>query len=205
MPDEIYRRDLRLAKRVRHYSQKFDVPEARFWDALEADPTGPLAATLAKEARRQNIHERSAAEFIAKMQHVRSFKQLPSSGGNALYLNRDGELVQGATLGRARPPSKSIDFEWRTCGLRCIAAQKYTKEGGGNQDNQFKELESLLQNWSQRTRNNTALFVLVDGTYYNSTRLAQLNSRRRLQSPMSYVVSVNDLAGVLMQIASNLT
>ena len=86
--------------------------------------------------------------------------------------------------------------------MRCLAAQKYTKEGGGNQDSQFKELELLLRNFAQRTYNGMALLILADGAYYTEDRVNQLQGLVRLQSPKSYVTSVNTLQNVLRSIAA---
>lgn len=199
---EISCRSKRLRKRILHFSEQFGIPEQRYWDALEADPMGPLASTLAAEARRQNIHEKHAAAFIAQMDFVTDFVKLPPTGPNALYLNRDGQDVTRRQLGKAPKPSKSIDFQWNTRGMRCLAAQKYTKEGGGTQDNQFNELEQLLRNFAQRTYNQMALFILVDGAYYTEERLNLLQGLVRLQPPKSYVTSVNDLQNLLHYIAT---
>jgi len=138
------------------------------------------------------------------MEHVSSFEKLPAVGANALYLNRDGQFVTRRQLGQAPKPSKSLDFKWNTKGIRCLAAQKYTKEGGGNQDSQFNELEQLLRNYLQRTNNGMALFVLVDGAYYNEDRLGQLHALVRERRPKSYVTSVNSLQGILHDIAVGL-
>ena len=98
-------------------------------------------------------------------------------------------------------PSKSIDFQWRTGTVTCYAAQKYTRDDGGNQDNQFNEIELLLQNFLPRRNNNVALFILVDGPYYTEARLRQLRGLARLQDPRSYVASVNELVPILQGIA----
>ena len=202
MQKEVQNRSPRLRKRILHFSEQFGLSELDFWKALEADPTGPLASTLAREARRQNIHEKHAADFITSMEHVSSFEKLPAAGANALYLNSDGQFVTRNQLGPAPKPSKSLDFQWNTQGIRCLAAQKYTKEGGGNQDSQFNELEQLLRNYLQRTNNGMALFVLVDGAYYNEDRLRQLYALVRERRPRSYVTSVNSLQDILNEIAA---
>ena len=201
MAEEIAQRSDRLRTRILHFSAQFGIPEADFWRDLDANPTGPLAATLAREARRQNIHENAAAVFVEALPHVSDFRKLPSVGPNALYINRDGQILSGRQLAGAPRPSKSIDFQWTTAGLTCYAAQKYTKAGGGNQDNQFNEIEQLLRNFQGRTNNGVALFVLVDGAYYDQARLARLQGLVRLQSPRSYVANVNDLHVLLDEIA----
>lgn len=200
--EEIQTRSKRLRKRILHFSRQFSIPEQRYWEALDADPTGPLASTLAREARRQNIHEKHVAAYISSMDQVADFEKLLSVGPNALYLNRDGQDVMRWQLGNAPKSSKSIDFQWNTAGTRCLAAQKYTKEGGGNQDSQFNELELLLRNFAQRTYNGVALFILVDGAYYTEGRLNLLRRLVRLQPPRSYVTSVNSLQQLLRDTAT---
>ena len=203
MADEIAQRSARLRTRILHFAGQFDIPEADFWRDLDANPNGPLAAVLAREARRQNVHEKAAADYVEKLAFVAEFHKLPSSGQNACYVNRDGQVVTGAQLAGAQRPSKSIDFRWRTGGVTCYAAQKYTRESGGNQDNQFNEIQALLRNFLQRINNDVALFVLVDGPYYNVARLAQLQALVRMQNPRSYVASVNALQPILTDIAAH--
>ena len=202
MAKEIAERSERLRTRIRHFAGQFDIPEADFWRDLDANPNGPLAAVLAREARRQNVHERAAANYVERMPKVAHFRKLPSSGPNACYINRDGQVVTGAQLAGAQRPSKSIDFQWQTGAVTCYAAPKYTREGGGNQDNQFNEVQALLRNFLQRINNDVALFVLVDGPCYNAARVAQLQGLVRLQNPRSYVSSVNALSPILADIAT---
>ena len=132
---------------------------------------------------------------------MEGFEKLNPSGDDALYVTGEGQIVTGRDLGNAEPPSKSIDFRWRTGHTTCYAAQKYTKVAGGNQDNQFNELEALLRQFLPRRNNDTALFILVDGPYYTEEKLTQLRGLVRLQSPFSYVSSVNDLFPILQGIA----
>lgn len=135
------------------------------------------------------------------MDHVAGFRKLPSSGPNACYINGDGQVVTGEQLAGAQRPSKSIDFQWHTGAVTCYAAQKYTREGGGNQDNQFNEIQALLRNFLQRINNDVALFALVDGPYYNEARLVQSGALVRLQNPRSYVAGVNELQPILNDIS----
>ena len=203
MEAEIAQRSERLRTRILHFAEQFDIPEGDFWRDLNANPKGPLAATLAREARRQNIHENAAAAYIGSLSHVSDFHKLPSVGRNALYVNSDGQILSGQQLAGAPRPSKSIDFQWTTAEITFYAAQKYTKAGGGDQDNQFNELERLLRNFQGRTNNGMALIVLVDGAYYDENRLARLQGLVRLQSPFSYVASVNELHSLLEEIAKS--
>ena len=200
MASEIADRSRRLSERVSNWAARVNLPEARFWEALEADPGGPLAAMLAMEARRQNVHEKAVADYVASLSLVAEFSKLPSSGNNACYINADGLVVTGSQLAGATKPSKSLDFRWVTGVVTCYAAQKYTKEGGGNQDSQYNEVQRLLRNFQQRTTNDTALIILVDGDYYTEERIALLRQLTRSQSPRSYVTGVAGLPQLLAQI-----
>jgi hypothetical protein len=72
MAGEIADRSQRLQTRIAHFATQFGLTELGFWQALEADPAGPLAAVLAREARRQNVHEGVAAKAISIFGPVRS-------------------------------------------------------------------------------------------------------------------------------------
>ena len=130
MASEIADRSRRLSEGVSNWAARVNLPEARFWEALEADPGGPLAAMLAMEARRQNVHEKAVADYVASLSLVAEFSKLPSSGNNACYINADGLVVTGSQLAGATKPSKSLDFRWVTGVVTCYTAQKYTKEKG---------------------------------------------------------------------------
>ena len=201
MAVEIPERSERLATRITHFSAQFDIPEGSFWRALEADPNGSLAAVLAREARRQNVHENTAAEYVRGMEHVQNFVKLPSVGKNTLYINPDGQVITKRQLGQAPQPSEAIDFRWQTGDVICYAAQKYTREGGGNQGTRFDETMRLLNNFQRQQDHGLALFVLVDGPYYTAERLAQLRTLVRLGNPRSYVAGINELQPILDQIA----
>ena len=201
MAEEIPARSDRLATRIAHFSELFDIPEEAFWIALEADPNGPLAAVLAREARRQRLHETAAAEYIEGMRHVDNFLRLPFSGRNTLFINPEGQLITRGELGAAPLPSEAIDFMWQTGDTTCYAAQKYTREGGGNQDTRFDQTLRLLRNFQNHLDRYSALFVLVDGPYFDETRLERLEELVRIERPRSYVTSINGLQPLLNQLA----
>ena len=201
MEQQVADRSDALAERISHFSQQFDLPEDRFWQALDNDPAGPLAAVLATYARRQNIHEEAAAYRIELLDHVEEFHKLPRQGRGVHYIAENGQIVLRNQLGRREPrPSEAIDFTWQTGDITCYAAQKYTKEGGGNQDSRFDETIRLLSNFTLQQDENIALFVIVDGAYYTDSRLEQLQELVKGESPRSYVVSINDLQQILNKI-----
>ncbi len=202
MRAEIAERSVRLERRIKHFAAQFGLAPEDFWEALEANPGGPLAAVLTKEARRQNIYETAVARYIEALPNVSAFCKLASHGSKACYVNSDGQILTGTQLAQASKPSKSLDFQWITGTFSCYAAQKYTKEGGGTQDSQYNEMEKLLRNYQGRTNNGMAFFVLVDGPYYTETKIRQLRSLTRQLRPRSYVTRLNGLHAILVSLAS---
>ena len=201
MEQEIFDRSDALGERIARYSEQFDVPAQEFWDALDAVPRGPLAAVLATEARRQNLHHELAAEHIRRLEHVEDFHELPRGGRGVHFIGENGQIILRSQLTRRAPrPSEALDFTWQSGDLTCYAAQKYTKEGGGNQDSRFDETIRLLGNFHQFQDRDVSLFVIVDGGYYTEDRLEQLQELVREDEPRSFVVGINDLQRILDQI-----
>ena len=153
MEGEIAQRTNGLTERIIRFSEQFDIPVEDFWRDLDANPNGPLAAVLAIEARRQRIHEEAAAAYIERMAHVDNFERLPRQGGNVRYIRENGQIVIRQELEEGEPrQSEALDFQWQIKSVTCYAAQKYTKEGGGNQDTRFDETMRLLRNFQQSGR-----------------------------------------------------
>ena len=133
-----------LAKRIDTYIDRFGYDESEVRKKIEADPM--FAAHFAKEPRRTSLHQREAARWINSLASVSQFQSLSQSGSEALYVTSDGEIQSGEILKHSKP-SKSLDFMWLTGSTICYAMHKYTKEGGGNQDSQYKEMIALLRNF----------------------------------------------------------
>lgn len=118
-----------LLQRIETYVQRFGYTDSQVRSKIRSDPM--FAAIFAMEPRRQGLHEKKAAEWLRELPTVREFATLPKSGKNALYVTSDGEVKLGRDL--QNPPSKSLDFRWRTGDLTCYGMHKFTKVGGGNQ------------------------------------------------------------------------
>ena len=202
MEREIEEQSDRLTERIVQMSLRFGVPEEFFWMDLRENPQGSLAATLTLQARRQNIHETSAAQFMLGMNHVLDLKVPPHSHSarNPLFVNEGGQIISENDLDGGPRPSAPIDFQWKTGNVSCYGAQKYTKEGGGHQDGQYNELVRLLGNFHKHTDTGSALFVIIDGPYFDQGRVEKLKVLERTEKPRSYVLSINDLQQTLNQI-----
>ena len=168
-----------LSKRIRLFVSRFGYDVEVVQEKIRTDRM--FAAHFAKEPRRQNIHESAAGEWLrAQKDVVQSFEKLPTSGKNAFYITGDGELRQD---GRTRP-SKSLDFRWKSNGFTVFAAHKYTKEGGGTQDNAFREVRSLIEHFQKGAADDDIiLLVIVDGPYYTKARMSDLKRFERENHP----------------------
>ena len=190
----------RLMKRVALFVWRFDYDEEDVLSKIRDDEI--FAALFAKEPRRQSPHERIVAGYLGQFADLIAFERLKQSGRTALYINRDGEIRKGEDI-QGDKPSKALDFAWKTPnGIKCYASHKYTREGGGNQDSQFIEQRTLLRNLQSRSTNDTALFVICDGPYYDNNRMSTLQAHCRTVSPLSYAVHIEEIPGLVVQLDS---
>jgi hypothetical protein len=115
------------------------------------------------EPARQGFHEKLAADYIKKFSNVSNFENLPTSGKNALVVH------SGLIVPKKESPSnasKTVDFKWDTDGYKCYASHKYTKDEGGAQDNQYKDLRDFMENSRPNNDVKTRFFAICDGEYY---------------------------------------
>ena len=156
-----------------------------------------FAAHFAKEPRRQGIHERVAAEWLQQLPAVNQFKVLPKKGADAIYVTSDGEIQRGADL--HNPPGKSLDFRWFTGETACYAMHKYTKQSGGDQDNQFTEMRNLLESFIRCRDRHCILLIIVDGPYYTKEKLETLKHLTRSHPPKSYATPIGKVPDLLSE------
>ena len=199
--DEANARSERLMKRIDLFVWRFGSTSDAVLQKIQSDPL--FAAWFAKEPRRQSPHERIAADYLQGFDEIVNFVRLKQTGNEALYLNRDGEILSRSDFQGDRP-SKALDFEWESpSGVRCLASHKYTKEGGGNQDSQYREQRTLLSNFQSRSTNNTALFVICDGPYYTEARMQSLRMQCRQVAPLSFATHIEHVPALVANLESN--
>lgn len=143
------------------------------------------ASFFAKDPSRQNFTEKVISQVIKATKGVSKFEDLPSS--TCWYLiNGEVKFLTERPVG-----IKNIDYTFNHGGRRFVATQKYTKDNGGAQDNQFNDVITFL-NHSIGLTDITAV-AIVDGPYYTEWRLAQLKAI----NPDAIVVSGFDLEALL--------
>jgi hypothetical protein len=183
----------RIYKKIKDVSQKrgIDVDQVVKECELSSILVGEL---FAKDPGRQTLHQGAAEEYMKKWTlqcHMENFTLLKSGGGTSKHLT-GGRVVSEQEMGGSKKTNKSIDFEWSYTGLlskpiRFYATHKYTKQDGGAQDNQRKDIETFIE--STHTSKDTKeeyvyFFAIGDGPYYKKpyeagskqTRLEELQT-----------------------------
>ena len=191
--DRLLNNDKFLNRRIATFVARFGYETAQVREKILTDQM--FAATFTKEPRRQGIHENSAAQWLNQLPSVQGFERLPQGGSRAWCVSVDG----GIRMARDNPDtaSKALDFKWITGETTFWAMHKYTRESGGNQDSQFREMKDLLRNYMQHWRRTDALLVIVDGPYYNQSRMAELKFLERKQSPKSFATPIAAVPSIL--------
>lgn len=185
--------DVYVMRRIQTFASRFGFEVEELREKILADPI--FAATFTKEPRRQGFHERTAADWINALPQVRQFERLPQGGKNAWCVSVDGGIRM--TKDNPDTASKALDFKWMTGETTFWAMHKYTRESGGNQDSQFKEMKDLLRNFMQHWRQSDALIVIVDGPYYTGARMDELRHLLRTQPPLSFATPIAGVPEIL--------
>lgn len=195
--------------KISNYSEKYNIPKRFLIHQILRDPI--FANQFAKDPAKQSIHQKTAAEYIENITGVEDFCQLPAGGQNAVYICKDGCIHKGSRL--SGDNVKSIDFHWTYDGKEYYAAHKYTKDEGGAQDNQCKDLMDFLSNASKSKMPNVVFFAIGDGAYYQrgttengvrfTSRIKYMNDVYSTENALA--ITTDDLEDYLIGHSSNRT
>ena len=176
--------DKGLRKKIKNWADKYDLSFEFVKHKVFTDDI--FALYFVKDPGRQNFHENTAAEALKSFAILYDFKLLPKGGLNAKVVN-SGMLVSLEESKQSTSNPKTIDFEWKiktNTGkiIFCYASHKYTKDNGGSQDNQYKDLKNFMENARQNKSDNKMFFAICDGQYYQTknkttgrTKIEELN------------------------------
>lgn len=157
-----------------------------------------------KEPSRQNLYEKLAGKYIESLEIVENFKFLSSGGKDAKYMI-NGKMFKGCDLEGQAKDTKSIDFQWTVGNWEFYATHKYTKDGGGAQDNQYEDVQKFLHNTRDCNIKNTIFLAICDGEYYlakdsktgDETKIQRL--QRLTDNKTSFVMQINELKDFLQK------
>jgi len=157
-------------------------------------------AEFIKDPKRQNLYEKIAAAAIKSMPGVRGFEH---------YGTNKVELVGGVPKrrggGRRAGPgaAKSVDFGWKRGGLEYFAAHKYTKELGGAQDNQYRDILAFVGEANKNTAVGRVFVAIADGEYYDfadagsKTKKIDVLKQNADAKRGVFAVRINELVGLM--------
>ena len=162
-------------------------------------------SVFAKDPAKQNFYQNKAAEYISTMNNVKNFKVLPTNGDNAKYII-NGNISEGKELKNKNQDTKSIDFYFEYGKYNIYASHKYTKNEGGAQDNQYKDVQEFLKNSRDNNSKYTKFIAICDGDYYqhkdtksgDNTRIERLE--RLTDNKKVFVTNIDGLASVLKKL-----
>lgn len=199
--DLLDKNDAGLSKRIATFASRFDFAVAEVKKKIRKDEM--FRAVFAKDPGKQKIHENIAAAYIARIPGVRDFIQL---GHDALVVfqgavsSRKDVRRRGATM-----TAKTIDFMWEYKGKKIYASHKYTKQSGGAQDNQYRDLQEFIRQANESNLPNTYFLAIADGKYYALTdsgtnapkieRLKNLANRRNV-----FALTTGDVEGWMKEL-----
>ena len=189
-----------MVRRVSTYCSRFGYEVQKVGLKILGDEM--FAACFSKDPGKQGMHEAIAAEYLCEEEGISDFQILPKKGETAVYIKADGSIVSGGKSPGGAYDSKSLDFKWKTAGIACYASHKYTHEGGGAQNHQFKEQKQFLQNFKEHADKRVAFFAICDGQYYNDEKMRELAALTSEHPPLSFALHIEDVGAALQKVAS---
>jgi len=130
------------------------------------------AILLVKEKTKRNDYEKESFNFILKHSPPLIMDETKNLGNQEIYLYR-GKFLSRQEVKHLPDRPKSLDFRF---GLNTISGRhiniyvthKYTKQGGGSQDNQFSDIKKTLDN-AEGCCDNLYIVAVCDGNYFIQT------------------------------------
>lgn len=150
-------------KRVATIARKIDFTEAEVMEEVIKSKAF-FRATILPEPGRQGVHEKALDAYIkTEVPLLTNSLMLPKSGPKARWFN-SGQVVAS----NPKNDTKSIDLQAEIIKndeiIPVFGICKYTKDGGGAQDNQHADVVSTLKHCTKDQKFLT--IALLDGGYY---------------------------------------
>lgn len=155
-------------------------------------------AEFIKDPKRQNLYEKIAAEAIKSMPGVSGFRH---------YGTNEIEVVDGVPKKRAggqgASVAKTVDFGWRHGGLKYFASHKYTKERGGAQDNQYRDILAFIKEANKNRDSGHVFVAIADGEYYDfndtKSKIRKIDVLKQKADERSgvYAARINELVDLM--------
>lgn len=155
--------DTQMRLKIKNWAEKFGYDFEIIKEKILNDEI--FRCVFAKDPAKQNIYQNIAAKIIENTKGVRNFKVLNQGGAKAIYII-NGSIFEGKNLTNKNQNTKSVDFRFEYGKFTFFASHKYTKNEGGAQDNQYKDVQEFLREARDSTLANTVFLAICDGEYY---------------------------------------
>ena len=162
-----------------------------------------VKALFSKNPNKQNFYEKQASEWIKSMNNIEKFENLPN---RALWIVNGGVVSEkDKERSGSIAQAKTIDFTWEYVGKIFYASHKYTKESGGTQGSQYKDLRSFTTEANKSVKPDVFFIAIADGKYYQGfDKEAKMNRIQRLKNEANritvYACTINELEQLLLDI-----
>ena len=181
--------------KIENFAEKYLIEKEYIKEKILAEETISLAI-FSKDPTRQNIFEKIASKFITNIEGVSLFKKLPNK---KLYVC-NGALIAKKDL-KQYPKAKTIDFTWKYHDFTIYCSHKYTKNVGGAQDNQYKDLKDFIEECRDNKRANIIFIAIADGDYYQTQNgrvgMKKIDNLRQMCTSSVKVCDIYELEQVL--------
>lgn len=182
--------------KIDKYCEKFDISKK---DVLNKIASGDkiTISIFVKDPAKQNFYEKTAANYIKKLDNVYNFKNLANSGKNAIFIFQDTIRKNNFKIDYK---TKTVDFMWKTYpnNVQYYAYHKYIREKGGAQDNQFNDvLCSIKSTKNPNSNSKHKVLFICDGHYFNKKKLNEL--REKIQNKNHKVLKIEELKEYLIR------
>lgn len=194
--DGSFSKDKALNKKIDNFCKKHNFDKNTVIKELKTNEI--IQAFFAKDPTRQNIYEKVAGKIIQNINGVENFKNLPN---NSLYLIGGVVINEKEKTQRGfRSKTKTIDFKWRYAGKIFYASHKYTRQEGGNQDNQYDNLKAFIAEANESTKKDEYFIAIADGAYYQKKRKINALKAEANKSKGVYACTTDELEQLLLDI-----
>jgi hypothetical protein len=187
--------------KITSQAERIGAPIDAFILEVLSNPNFYLTVVGAASSR-QNYYETAFIKHIQTEGEVTSIQKLATDGPKSLYLNK-GKLVEG---GSGKGASKSLDLKVvLKDGQIAYITHKYTKSGGGSQDNQYADVRKSLDNYESEN-SNFILIANVDGAYYTKVNKSSGKSKIDIlkadyETKGIYITTQYDFSSTMEEIA----
>ncbi len=160
-----------------------------------------VAACFAINPNKQNFYEKMAADFIKNIKGVKNFEML----SNNKLIVQNGAVIPKSALEGGYPSAKTLDFRWMYQDMTFYASHKYTKQEGGSQENQHKDLREFISQAAPTSLRDTYFVAIADGAFYQMQDKQDGMSRiQKLKSLASsdkvFACTIGELENLMKQI-----